>query len=301
MADVPTLKPGIPCPCWSGRKIEDCCGRFGDVRHPQHLPPSRPSRTGIANRRCYAKVLCDCSARLSTEHYISRCVLERIEDSGGVFASGLAWADGEAKKVSAASMGSRVLCSQHNTDLSELDDVAHRLVVYLDEVNDVMKESRQDQHVLGVNGHDVERWLLKALCGLVASKNARHEGVPYPPVVPEAWVRILFGHHVFHGTRGLYVQGRIGSHQRIQSHRVQLAPLTSAGQVRGIMVSLSGFELKLATTDVSPTSSGALDEHTIWRPRVIRFHSDVAESWLCLHWDEGCSDKSINMRWNPTE
>jgi hypothetical protein len=59
-----------------------------------------------------------------------------------------------------------------------------------------------------LNGHAVERWALKVLCGAAFSDNTSHEGMPLRNwVVPDTWLSVLVGARPLEPPRGLYHAG----------------------------------------------------------------------------------------------
>ena len=101
---------------------------------------------------------------------------------------------------------------------------------------------REAMHLF--NGHDIERWLLKVLCGLVASKNVRFAR-PTVAEIPDDWRQILFQTADFNGGQGLYICRDKG--ERMEGQRgVVLGELGRAGRLVGVAVSICGYELILA-------------------------------------------------------
>ncbi len=147
------------CPCGSGRVLKECCL----TKRNETTPPG--TKTGYSNSRCYARALSDCDRKLSREHYISESILSLRDKSIGI--TGFPWLDsGEQRSISKASLTAKVLCSRHNSVLSGLDSTALLLFTYLMGLN-----IEENQEVLLINGEEIERWMLKALCGVVASGN----------------------------------------------------------------------------------------------------------------------------------
>lgn len=116
-----------------------------------------------ANPACYARELGECSQRISGEHFISRSLLEKIEKSGELNIQGPAWlSENEERIIPIKSMNANVLCKKHNSALSRLDSAGTEFCSYLLNV-------KKKQAQLVVNGKEIERWLLKVLCGFGTS------------------------------------------------------------------------------------------------------------------------------------
>ena len=190
------IPPDSPCPCGSNNRMEDCC-MTPDGRFQPPLCNTQPPLpiTGYSHPSCYAASLGDCSPSISREHYISAGLLHRLrKDPGGMIrVSGLAWAKDE-KRVSVNSLASKILCERHNNALSPLDSIGVRIFDTIARIkSDFALRQDHDQAFL-FNGHDVERWLLKTLCGIAMSGgllDANRERSDWKPDLP--LLEMLFG------------------------------------------------------------------------------------------------------------
>lgn len=180
------------CPCGSGRLLIDCCStmRFNTI------PPG--TQTGYSNPHCYARILNDCSNEMSKEHFVSKSVLSIIEDSGKQMTiSGPHWlAGGQNKKISVYSLASKVLCTRHNAALSNIDEIGKLFFQFIMGVN-VTRE------VLMINGFELERWMLKLLCGYISSGNISPKFKQWQP--SNQWLQILFGREDVPIGSGMYI------------------------------------------------------------------------------------------------
>jgi hypothetical protein len=151
-----------------------------------------------------------------------------------------------------------------------------------------------------VNGHDVERWLLKTLAGLLLSKSGRtQEGEPLSADVPRAWVNILFGHRSFPPTWGLYVVGELGYTVATEPKKYGFAPVSLSGLVVGLRAELVGHAFTLLMTEPG-RSTGAIDEHSIYRPRYLAIEHGEKKKVIYLHWDQvGPEHPGVNLTWSP--
>lgn len=115
-----------PCPCRSGRSFSKCClGVDLQLRPAGSRTTPKPPRTGESNPRCYASILNDCSATISREHYLSKCVLEMLSESNMIALENFRVQGAEGTKlVSLASLTGKILCDRHNSALSALDTIA---------------------------------------------------------------------------------------------------------------------------------------------------------------------------------
>jgi hypothetical protein len=180
------LAPHEPCPCGrTNKRFRHCC--FSDGRYQQPTIGNIATTGANRHRRCYASELGGCSTRLSLEHYVSQAVLELLVDSSGyVVCAGPSF----ARRVPAQLFGSRMLCTAHNQSLSPLDAQGARFFSAIHHVGTRFRSGLQGNTVVGVNGHDIERWLLKILIGFASSVLPQTKKVWRPPI---SWLRILYG------------------------------------------------------------------------------------------------------------
>src|SRR5437762_5626742 len=127
---------------------------------------SKASPLHFRNSGCYAAALWGCSAQLTGEHGISAAVL-KVLTSGkkNVGITNHPWQRPGLQAVGIARLRARVLCTRHNESLSDLDTQMASLVRTLFEMGTVLTASDGGSHAVHVfDGHDLERWLLKAFC-----------------------------------------------------------------------------------------------------------------------------------------
>jgi hypothetical protein len=168
-----------PCFCGSGRTIAACC--FAEI---DTSPPGQP--TGFGHLNCYARALGDCSPIISREHYISENVL-RLFDGNVAETSSPPWSrDGARKTIGINSLTGKILCDRHNSALSRLDELVgkfFRLVI----------GKAEGQQFSVIRGYELERWLLKAYCGLVKVGAIKPTGLFGPDGNPSGEaLKILF-------------------------------------------------------------------------------------------------------------
>jgi hypothetical protein len=126
----------------------------------------------LAHRRCYAASTNDCDEKLTLEHPLSKSILKDIGDGTTVRASNTYWQKGSPvpADLPVTTMGSRMLCSRHNTALSKLDDTALEVYRTLERFQ-LAQLHHPDPHGNEFNlisGERFERWILKAVWGMTA-------------------------------------------------------------------------------------------------------------------------------------
>jgi hypothetical protein len=236
--------------------------------------------------RCYAQHLGGCTHK-SREHFISRSILEIV---GGPFSiQGFPWLkSGEVGKASAASLTSNVLCDRHNSSLSILDSEAARFFGHLKLLDSKTSPSELAEvpAVFSVDGVLLEKWLLKALCGIMASGNFLIDGKSFGKVPPSEYlVNLLFSDRPWKKGVGLYADytGR----QRVDAYRgIGFDPVTARSgtnaNIVGIDVHFWGFPLRglFATYQGGPPLEGH-------RPTSIRIANRDVSRDIVFVWPRG--------------
>jgi hypothetical protein len=130
-------------------------------------------------------------------------------------------------------------------------------------------------------GHDVERWLLKILCGLVYSKSLPIGDEPEVSL-PREWLEILFGPTDFPADQGLYICTVPGHRVEGPSGLKLQAIANSAGRIMGLGVWVCGFELILS---MSGFRSRKFDGRTVaYRPLELYVTGPAFEKSIIFSW-----------------
>ncbi len=267
-----------PCPCGSGKPGGECCWRGGLAFVVPEANPRPPApKTGFAHPECYARSLNDCSDDISKEHYVSRNILESFAPSGRFDVVNPPWALGKTVPVSPGTFFARVLCRRHNNALIDLDTTGGNFF------RAVMAGTDTKTAPQAFNGINLERWLLKLLCGLSAGKPA--DG-PLPSagpwVAPDLWARILFGELTFPPACGLYFDGTLGR-QLNYAHQIGMERFDINGELAGLRVSLLGFALVLLMKAATPGALASIVLNGIWRPNGFEFRRPNGDLVKMLH------------------
>ena len=159
----------------------------------------------LSNPRCYARSLCDCSDKLSREHYISASVLELLGEMHTI--SNASWlSPGQSSNpLPVGALGSNVLCERHNNALSDLDACAKEFFGWLLRALSKSQVPAPDQK-LRVDGDKLERWVLKACCGALASGNLLEDATRVSREPPRKWLDILFSESAWEVDTGLHIR-----------------------------------------------------------------------------------------------
>ncbi len=284
---------GTPCPCGSGRAVEKCCWHNGILRLRETKTRLTRPKTGYINPSCYASPLEDCSNKISREHYKSGSILEAIDKDWGLVVGNLPWLVDRTKAISPKALTSKILCERHNSALSPLDTVALRFFNAFDTVtNDLGVHPGHDRMFL-FNGHDIERWILKVLCGSVYSKNAALANGPYGQWSPEQrWLRILFGQERIPKGWGLYFPAEIGTTTNYESE-VATAPISNSQGVYGSILMIKTFKFILCMMRPPKSKRGTLLDNAIYRPSELIINSGNHKTTIFFYWDVKGDNRGI--------
>ena len=273
-----SLSPNSPCPCGSGRATSNCClTANGIFKTPAQTTPRGP-KTGNSNNACYASRVADCSDKLSREHYISESLLHHLNQSKDLTVSGLPWLKGESKILSPNSLSSKILCDRHNSALSSLDSIAVNLFQAFDE-KDVVGSGKQLIHLF--SGHDLERWLLKMLCGIISS-NILIMDCGTDMTIPNYWLDILFYDENFPELHGLYVCKSRG-HQFKGPYGLKISAITNRNRITGMGLWVCGYELVLSMAGFPNRSFDGRE--FVYRPLEIYATDHDFEKNIMFSWD----------------
>lgn len=147
----------------------------------------RPKAPRSDTLSCYAFALGSCAGRIEREHWLPQGVQEFMEE---VLVSGFPWqAHGQQRQMAPGSYAvARVICQHHHRLLNGLDGPGRDYLRNIYLMSRTIEARREDLLVTRFDGRTIERWMLKAACGAVASG----VGQVGATVRPE-WVRALFG------------------------------------------------------------------------------------------------------------
>lgn len=286
-----------PCRCGSERPAKECClrgGRWFKVPAPIDLTGA-DHQTG-SHPKCYLRDLHSCSDTISGEHIISEAVLRAVATEK-VSVSGFPWLKGEEKLLSFSNLTSNCLCTRHNSLLSPLDAAAGAFFNAL-KLSDLGRSSPSRRYLF--SGHDIERWLLKTLANMVASKNIARDGDRITSVFhPRADVATLLTNvNSWPRAAGMYF---IGKKEEIifRDDHFWLEPLTirEPAEVVGMKASMQGLEFCFL---IVPPDAGTAVVSGNFRPKSASFvHQDV-RNCIEFSWDDGLPHADIELKFKST-
>jgi len=270
------------CPCGSGRKAKFCCNIITGQWHkePATLSPP-PPLTNKAVAGCYLSITNDCAGPLSREHYVSAGILRQIGSNGKSAVHGLPWMkDKEFTRVSSQSLVAKVLCKRHNEALSPLDAEASRLKETIGRFDADFGSSSPKQDLAIAAGEDVERWMLKTLCGFVASK--QHQKYEFQPL--DRWAAVLSGNESWPAAWGLYLPLQDFQHARHYRFETLTKP---NGEIALVNLPINNVKFAFAMPQTPGGCKGG-----IFRPRYLHFQQRNVRKTLILSWQN-----QIHQKW----
>jgi hypothetical protein len=285
-----------PCLCGSTKSASTCCLKSGKWhREPAVVVLSKNGQNG-AHPKCYLRELNSCSDKITSEHYVSQAALRVLADDM-IDVSGFPWLKGESRVMTFASMTSNCLCAAHNNALSPLDAMAGQ---FFQAIKNCGTVSAGPSRRYLFSGHDLERWFLKTLAGLAASRSLAsskerltegfHEDIAVPGLLenPALWKK----------PAGLYFGGHKG--QVIQRRDLfHFAPLMTldTNKLAGIVTVLQGFDFSLLAA--VPVETGETLANVLHRPSGLVFNYPDVKHLIEISWNDGLEHLKIVMAEDP--
>jgi len=115
-------------------------------------------------KKCFAYSLGECSGKISREHFISRSILELVEDNDGFVELGGPLNRGKRLPPNHTAV-SRVLCEKHNSELSDYDQAAFNLIEEVLNFNNF-----QNDKTIQVDSNGLTLWIVKLILGYYAAQ-----------------------------------------------------------------------------------------------------------------------------------
>jgi hypothetical protein len=222
-----------------------------------------PAYGGVEDK-CYGKFLGNCDGGLSREHYISEALLNHFDK---LSPKGIPWLRHvELESLSSNALTTKCLCSRHNSYLSPLDDFIDKFFTQLKHFyNDVLENTV-------VNISIIEKWMLKALVGLLASKQMRWKGRQYTVEdIDLHYLEVLFGLKEMPSKQGLFIQYKVGD--KIEAKNAfSIAPIYAKdmdSKICGLETVFAGLKIYFLTIDIEVVFGPPVSGNYPFRPGVI--------------------------------
>jgi len=245
---------GNKCPCGSGNISDSCCWRGDGCWEKTPVGKLAVTETAIVNPSCYLSCMFNCSSKITKEHFISRNILEKITKDTLKFENAGHFFGGKSNvEIGIDGFSSKVLCDNHNSVLSPLDSAAGAAFERIEELTkDLILADKgytlNSFHV--VSGIDIERWMIKVFCGLMAAGKIRSNSdrIEQLSSLPHELLEALMGVTLLQPPLGLYMHAFVGQIRKsgLSFGTIQLTD--GSDQVGGLLLSLGVMNLVLVTS-----------------------------------------------------
>lgn len=189
-----------------------------------------------------------------------------------------------------------VLCKRHNSALSELDTRITHLFQTLRGVHSALEQRSSTMCEFSVfSGEDLERWVLKVLCGTAAGGVLSRDGERMGKRnVPSEWLDLLYTDKPWPPGCGLYFDTGSGVVFEAES-RFSFGPLyvDENDLLVGAAIWLAGMPFYLLLHEIDPRPGW------IHRPGCLVFRDGGLEKAVALTWAEASSDLVVLMARQP--
>jgi len=232
--------------------------------------------TKFANPSCYLSRMSTCTAKMSREHFISRSILEKLTKATLRFENAAHFFGGNNQvEIGIDAFASKVLCDNHNSVLSPLDAAAGAAFQRIEELTkDIIGAGRgynlNSFHV--VSGIDIERWMIKVFCGLVAAGKIRSASgrLVEPGSLPQILLEALMGRTLLEAPLGLYMHTFVGQIRKSGLSFGTIKLTDGSDQVGGLLLSLGVMNLVLIT---SQRYTQTFNEPSWYRHQTLSFNA----------------------------
>lgn len=245
------------CPCGSGKKSYACCWRGNACWEKTPVGVTKLDGTPFKNDRCYLWPVGSCSTKMTKEHFISRNILEKVATSTLRFENaGHFFGGQQTVEIGIDSFSAKVLCDKHNSALSDLDTAAGAAFSTIEALaKDFVEFARLERGRLSrfhiCSGVDIERWMIKVYCGLVAADKIRALSgriIERDTLQPDL-LNALVGTDSLRSPLGLYMHTFVGQQRRLGGFSFGTIKLTDGSdEVGGLILSLGVMNFVLVTS-----------------------------------------------------
>lgn len=256
--------------------------------------------SNFTNYKCYCSSTNNCDSKITKEHYISKNILLYINNNTkSATIAGLPWIpNNDSKNISIDSLTTKTLCERHNNSFSPLDAEASKLFTTIGEYDTSFLNAGNKDAISVLCGEDIEKWMLKTVCGFVSAKQIDHDKKVKNTQIKQLWIDILDGKKDWPKHWGLYisVQTDIEVLHKAQTFAFipRINPENDDLLVAEILINNITFILLLGTPD-TPDSFG------IYRPRTLIFHDNNVKKYIELSWQDNSYSKYISFTRTGTQ
>ncbi|MGC4034438.1 MAG: hypothetical protein QM764_00660 [Chitinophagaceae bacterium] len=217
--------------------------------------------------------------------------MELFEKDKKVQMAGLPWMEHNTFNLfSRKSLVSNILCTNHNEALSDCDIEAGKLFRCIKEFDDDFNSPNPREEHSKFNGHNLEKWMLKVVCGLIASNQVASEGKQNRLILKDEFIDILFNDGIWPNYWGLYFA--IPNNKQIHKYDcMSFMPRTAYNEIKAgeFLINNFQFNLILGRPDMP-------DHWGVYRINKIFLTDGVIRKTIEFEWDNKRFDKWIEFK-----
>lgn len=223
----------------------------------------------------------NCSSKITKEHFISRNILEKLTKDTLKFENAGHFFGGKSQvEIGIDGFASKVLCDNHNSGLSPLDAAAGAAFQRIEELTkDIVNADRgydlNSFHV--VSGIDIERWMIKVFCGLVAAGKIRSASGRIEQLNPLSHdlLEALMDATLLQPPLGLYMHTFTGQIRKSGLSFGTIKLTDGSDEVGGLLLALGVMNLVLVT---SQRYTQTFNDSSWYRHQTLTFNAKHRDS-----------------------
>ncbi|WP_293332175.1 SEC-C domain-containing protein [Microcoleus sp. CAWBG58] len=285
------FKPYDLCPCQSGKKAKFCCW-ISKGKWNKAPTPVRVKDIGVdyAHNKCYASSTNKCSTKISREHYISHNILKEFVHERKVKITGFPWIEPETwKLLPTESLASNILCENHNQALSGLDAQMGRFFRTILDFDENFNRDNPKEELAVFSGEDIEKWMLKTVCAMVASSQLAIQGKKHDVQFKKEWVDLLYNNHFWPEYWGIYF--KVPEDKTISQFKsISVEPLTGASELKKVEFSINEFKFNLILDKPDNRRDWG-----IYRPRTMIFSQNSVKKYIEICWQNNAYQSCVDL------
>lgn len=257
----------------------------------------RSMPTGYQHQKCYLAHTNGCSTKITGEHCISHNLLNKIERlNKTIDVVGLSWLPtDQLTSIGKKALVSNVLCSQHNSNLSPLDDSIGQLVEAISAIDAEFVKADAKALRFQVDGSAVERWIVKTVLGLVNSGQIKQQsGIPFN-TQPKCLELLCVPHARWPTGWGLYVSTPAAKMYHSSSFELLPTHDPDTGKLLTLDLKFNGIQMHFLMG--KPDDPALLGVH---RPQALKFLKGSTTSIIELSWPRRKAGRTVVLRHTGT-
>ena len=209
----------------------------------------------------------------------------------GVKITGLPWIDYKTwKLLPTESLASKILSENHNQALSDLDAQMGRFFRTILDFDEDFNTDAPKEELAVSSGEDIEKWMLKTVCAMVASSQLATQGQKNDVQLKKEWVDILYNNHSWPEHWGIYF--KVPEDKNLSKFKsISVQSFTKAGELKVVEFSINEFKfnLILGKRD-NPWDCGR------YRPRTMIFSQKGVKKYIEICWQNNAYQSQVDLK-----